>query len=81
LEGLNSRRFYRRKRNFHNSPAICLVLQVKATIAPDSSRTVDRVQQGALEGVQQINHFRALENDTKQEIINKAFDIKHTNYR
>lgn len=60
------------------SPAenICLVLQVKATIAPDSSRTVERVQGRALEGIQQINHFRELSTEAKQEIINKAFGIK-----
>ena len=63
------------------SPAenICLVLQVKATIAPDSSRTVERVQGRALEGVQQINHFRELSNEAKQDIINKAFGIKQAN--
>jgi len=61
------------------SENICIVIQVKATIAPDSSRTVDRVQDRALEGVQQINHFRALENNAKQEIVNKAFEVKQTN--
>ena len=58
---------------------ICLVVQIKATIAPDSSRTVERVQDRALEGVQQIKHFRGLNNDEKQEIINKSFGIKQTN--
>jgi hypothetical protein len=61
------------------SENICLVIQVKATIAPDSSRTVDRVQDRALEGVQQIDHFRALQGNTKQQIVNNAFGIQQTN--
>ena len=64
---------------YSSSENICLVIQVKATIAPDSSRTVDRVQDRALEGVQQINHFRQLPDETKQDIINNAFGIGEAN--
>jgi hypothetical protein len=64
---------------FSPSENICLVIQVKATIAPDSSRTVDRVQDRAIEGIQQINHFRGLTSEVKQEIINSSFNVKQTN--
>jgi len=50
-----------------------LALQVKATMAPDSFRTVDRVEGRALEGMKQIEMFSKLDSTTKDSIINKAF--------
>lgn len=64
---------------YSHSENVCLVIQAKATIAPDSSRTVDRVQDRALEGVQQVNKFRDLTDDAKQEIIRRSFDTKKSN--
>lgn len=64
---------------FSPSENICLVIQAKATIAPDSSRTVERVQDRALEGVQQVNHFRGLTYEQKQELINSSFNLKQEN--
>ena len=57
--------------------AICI--QVKSTIAPDSSRTVERVTDRALEGIEQIKLFDSFEPEIKQEIINSAFGKKLDN--
>jgi hypothetical protein len=57
--------------------AICI--QVKSTIAPDSSRTVERVTDRALEGIEQIKLFDSFESEVKQEIINTAFGKKLKN--
>jgi hypothetical protein len=57
---------------------VCLVVQVKSTIAPDSSRTVDRVQGRALEGIDQINLFNTLSAEEKIQIIYAAFKTKLT---
>lgn len=57
---------------------VCLVLQVKSTIAPDSSRTVERVQDRALEGMDQINLFNTLSDEEKLHIINAACKSKLT---
>ena len=57
---------------------ICLVIQVKATIAPDSSRTVQNVQGRALEGIEKINLFNELSEDQKLVLINKEFNTTLT---
>jgi hypothetical protein len=57
----------------------CLVIQVKATIAPDSSRSVDRVQTRALEGIGQVNTFRETSMNEKLKIVNDSFGISFTN--
>lgn len=54
----------------------CLAIQVKSTIAPDSSRTVKRVQDRALEGINQIEHFRSIPKEDKQRIVNHRFGVK-----
>lgn len=51
-----------------------LCFQVKSTLAPDSSRTVERVTDRVLEGMKQIEVFDALDPSHKQKIINDAFD-------
>lgn len=53
---------------------IVLCFQVKSTIAPDSSRTVERVTDRVLEGMQQIAQFDQLPDADKQNIINGAFE-------
>lgn len=55
----------------NENTAICM--QVKSTIAPDSSRTVERVNDRVLEGIEQINHFDKFDKIAKQDIINGAF--------
>ena len=52
---------------------VCLVVQVKATIAPDSSRTVQNVQGRALEGIEQIDLFNGLPGEQKLAVINQEF--------
>jgi hypothetical protein len=52
----------------------CLIIQVKSTIAPDSSRTVNRVQGRILEAERQIELFESISTSEKVEIINKEFN-------
>jgi len=56
----------------------CLIIQVKATIAPDSSRTVERVQTRSLEGIDQIDKFRQISIDEKLNIVNECFNKSFT---
>lgn len=51
-----------------------LCFQVKATVAPDSARTVQRVETRAMEGMDQLARFDAFPQDQKDAIINKAFN-------
>jgi len=55
------------------SEKVALCFQVKATIAPDSARTVRRVEQRALEGIDQIRKFEALSVDEQEHIIRGNF--------
>lgn len=50
--------------------AICI--QAKATIAPDSGRTVKRVEDRSIEGINQIKHFERFTEKEKLNIINNA---------
>jgi hypothetical protein len=52
---------------------IALCFQVKATIAPDSARTVRRVEQRALEGIGQIRTFENLSAERQEAIIQNSF--------
>lgn len=51
-----------------------LCFQVKATVAPDSARTVQRVESRAMEGMDQLARFDALPQEQKEAVINKAFN-------
>lgn len=53
---------------------VCLVFQVKTTIAPDSARTVNRVQDRTLEAIKQVGYFESLNTEEKHEIINSEFE-------
>jgi hypothetical protein len=59
----------------------CLVIQVKTTIAPDSSRTVNRVQDRTLEALKQINIFETLSYEEKLKIINDEFNESFTDLK
>jgi len=54
---------------------ICITIQVKSTIAPDSTRSVARVQDRTLEAFKQINIFESLSNQEKKDIVNREYDI------
>ncbi|MDX6187824.1 hypothetical protein SGQ83_00540 [Flavobacterium sp. Fl-318] len=54
---------------------ICITIQVKTTIAPDSTRSVARVQDRTLEAFKQINIFESLSHQEKKDIVNKEYDI------
>jgi hypothetical protein len=54
---------------------ICITIQVKTTIAPDSTRSVARVQDRTLEAFKQINIFESLSNQEKKDIVNREYDI------
>lgn len=52
---------------------ICLSIQVKTTIAPDSSRTVARVEGRTNEALKQIEKFEKLSSDEQLKLINDTF--------
>lgn len=53
---------------------LCLSFQVKSTIAPDSSRTVARVEGRTNEAFQQIEKFEKLNSNKQLKLINDTFD-------
>lgn len=53
---------------------ICLSIQIKATISPDSSRTVARVQDRTIEALRQIKTFEEKGSKFHLEFINSTFD-------
>lgn len=53
----------------------CLCFQVKATIAPSSTRGLFRVETRSLEGIEQIERFEHLTEEEKTKIINTAFGV------
>ncbi|MFT6502559.1 MAG: hypothetical protein ACJASQ_002686 [Crocinitomicaceae bacterium] len=53
---------------------VCLNIQVKTTIAPDSARTVRNVESRSIEGVEQLSLFLAETNEEKMNVINSAFN-------
>lgn len=55
---------------------LCLSIQVKTTIAPDSSRSVDRVQGRTVEALEQIKKFEKLGIDEQTKLINNTFQTK-----
>ncbi|AFM03681.1 hypothetical protein Fleli_1245 [Bernardetia litoralis DSM 6794] len=55
---------------------VCLSIQVKTTITPDSARTVGRVQDRTIEAFDQISRFEELGIDKQTELINNAFNTK-----
>ncbi|WP_224995949.1 hypothetical protein [Cesiribacter sp. SM1] len=57
------------------SEKTCIVIQVKTTIAPDSARTVERVQSRTMEAKKQIETFDSLENVEKLDIVNNSFKV------
>jgi hypothetical protein len=52
---------------------VCLSIQVKTTIAPDSSRTVARVEDRTNEAFKQIEKFEKLTSKEQLKLINNAF--------
>lgn len=54
---------------------ICITIQAKTTIAPDSTRSVARVQDRTLEAFKQINIFESLSHQEKKDILNREYDI------
>lgn len=52
---------------------ICLSFQIKATISPDSSRSVARVQDRTIEALNQINIFQDTGKKYQLELINNTF--------
>ncbi|SDG82285.1 hypothetical protein SAMN04488062_102269 [Flavobacterium omnivorum] len=55
---------------------VCIVIQVKTTIAPDSSRTVERVQGRTIEAKKQIDIFKSIDNLEKIKLVNKEFNCE-----
>jgi hypothetical protein len=55
---------------------ICISIQAKATLAPDSSRTVARVEDRVHEGIGQTKRFDMLSAKEKLAIVNDAFNTK-----
>lgn len=53
---------------------LCITIQVKTTIAPDSTRSVVRVQDRTIEALKQIKIFESLDEEEKIELINKEFN-------
>lgn len=62
---------------------VCLLFQVKTTIAPDSARTVSRVESRVTEALKQIKCFDDLPVNEKNEIINREFktNLDEINYQ
>lgn len=58
-----------------------LCFQAKATIAPDSARTVRRVEQRALEGIGQIKLFETLPKEEQEQLIRNVFGVADTDIR
>lgn len=58
------------------SENVVISVQVKATIAPDSARTVERVEGRAQEGMKQIALFESLHIADQESIINNVFGTK-----
>lgn len=54
---------------------ICITIQIKTTIAPDSTRSVTRVQDRTLEAFKQINIFESLSHQEKADILKREYDI------
>lgn len=52
---------------------VCLSIQVKTTIAPDSSRTVARVEGRTIEALTQIEKFEKLTSQEQLKLINDTF--------
>jgi len=52
---------------------VCLVFQIKATLAPVSSRSTDRVQTRSLEGIKQLEYFRSKTEKSKLKLVNEIF--------
>jgi len=55
------------------SENVCICFQVKATLTPSSSRTLERVEGRSMEGCDQIDRFESLPVDVRDKIINNAF--------
>lgn len=53
---------------------VCISIQIKATLAADSTRTVMRVEDRVIEGVKQTERFDNLPEREKLSLINGAFD-------
>ena len=60
---------------------VCLIFQAKATLAPASSRTLSRVQDRSLEGLDQIKKFEDLPLQDKLHIINGSFGTNHSDLK
>lgn len=58
------------------SENVCLSIQVKTTIAPDSSRTVARVQDRTLEALKQIKKFVKLGIAGQLKLVNESFQTE-----
>jgi hypothetical protein len=58
------------------SENVVISMQVKATIAPDSARTVQRVEGRALEGIEQIEFWEKQSTAEQETIINNHFGTK-----
>jgi hypothetical protein len=56
--------------------SVCLAFQMKATLAPSSTRTMNSVQTRSEEGIEQINLFSALDPATQHKVIEDAFQKK-----
>lgn len=53
--------------------SVCLIIQVKATLASDSGRTVQRTQDRVLEATEQIERFDKIPSNIKLKLINDHF--------
>ena len=58
----------------NKSEQVCIAIQVKTTIAPDSSRSVARVESRISEALDQINKFENLNQNEALKLINDTFD-------
>jgi len=63
------------------SEEVCLSIQVKCTITPDSSRTVARVQQRVTEAMNQIETFEKMDSKEQTNLINTAFETNKQSLR
>lgn len=59
----------------------CICIQTKTTIAPDSSRTVGRVQDRVIEAQKQIDYFQSIGTDKQLELVNATFKKELTDVK
>lgn len=54
---------------------VCLVFQIKATLAPINIRSTERVESRSLEGIKQLKVFQSKTSDDKLKFVNDTFKV------